>query len=298
MKKLTNLKEKIESLFPDLIYIGEEGRNVIVRDKYGELKVRKDVILKGKHPSSRSAVDKNQYYKNKLLDVHPEIFNQIEIVSDIKGTKEPIICKTKWGLTKTTYDQLLQGCIPIYINSAVDKNEFIRNKLLDIYKDYDYDFKVIDEDYSYLICPIHGKIPIKNELLLRGRQCPKCIEYVGSNILYLLQLSNQYENFYKIGISRESYKSICRYNSYTSIGYKIESIYEIYFNNEQPARELESKVKGYIKSDLYQPKIWNPNKSTETFSKKSLLDVISIIEDFMENNRNSIISIKSNECYK
>ena len=289
MKKLTNLKERIESLFPDLIYIGEEGRNVIVRDKYGELKVRKDVILKGKHPSSRSAVDKNQYYKNKLLDVHPEIFNQIEIVSDIKGTKEPIICKTKWGLTKTTYDQLLQGCIPIYINSAVDKNEFIRNKLLDIYKDYDYDFKVIDEDYSYLICPIHGKIPIKNELLLRGRQCPKCIEDVGSNILYLLQLSNQYENFYKIGISRESYKSI---------GYKIESIYEIYFNNEQLARELESKVKDYIKSDLYQPKTWNPNKSTETFSKKSLLDVISIIEDFMENNGNSIISIKSNGCCK
>lgn len=288
MKKRTDVKEIVEKMFPDLKYISESGRNIIVRDKYGDLKVRKDVILSGKHPSSRSAVDKNSYYKNVLSDKHPEIFEQIKIISEIKGTKDKIICETKWGLTKTTYDQLLQGYIPVYINSAINKQEFLRNKLIDLYKEYNYDFKIIDDEYSYLICPIHGKIPIKNELLLKGKLCPQCVDDSGSNIIYLIKLSNKNEEFYKIGVSRNTYRGISRYYSYSAIGYSINPIYEITFNSETEARKLEQLVKKYIKDSIYNPIIWSPNKSQETFASDKLLDVLDIIQEFIRENKNII----------
>ena len=147
--------------------------------------------------------------------------------------------------------------------------------LLEIYGDK-YDFIITNSDRkngrSILVCPIHGE-DIDNEYIFQGKGCPKCITITESNIFYLIKLKLNTDEFYKLGISHYDEKNnIRRFNDYKSLGYNIEIIKIIPFESSRNCKEFELQLKRIIKNDLYVPKIWPHETSTECF-KENLLDI-------------------------
>lgn len=153
------------------------------------------------------------------------------------------------------------------------------NQLRILY-DYKYDFNILSTDRHKgkceLICPIHGKVLIDNDYIFEGCGCIKCnANYHKSDVLYILKLSNEYESFYKLGISY--YKkdgTLQRFKQYKSLGYSWEVITMIKFDSFIECAEKELKLKHLIKNNLYQPKIWPHKNSTETFSENLLTLII------------------------
>lgn len=271
--------EKLKAVFPDLEVLSEEGRHAIIENKYGKLKVRKDSLLRGSYPKINSAINKTEYFKKQLLEKYPNSLDNLEILSEFKGYKTALLCKDQFGLVKISPQSLMDGKLPNN-RSAIEYKQYLREKLKFIHRNFGYDFEVIDNDYSYLICPNHGKIKIQNKYLLLGYICPICKNELGSNLLYLIQLYDDNENFYKIGISRRTVKGVLRYKDYRAAGYKIKVIYEIEFNNSGDSKVLEQQVKELIKKDLYTPLKWK-SESLETFLGSSLENVKKLIEDYI-----------------
>lgn len=205
-----------------------------------------------------------------ILEKYPHIFDNLELLSEIKDWKSGIICKDMFGKVRTSAQSLLSGQIPSQ-KTALDYKEYLRNKLIYIHKDFGYDFEIINSDYSYLICPKHGKIKILNRYLLQGYICPICKSDIGNNVLYLINLKNNSESFYKIGVSRKTVKEILRYKDYRALGFNITPIIELEFNNSGDPKVLEQQIKELIKNDLYFSKFWSNNSSTECFIGENLL---------------------------
>lgn len=280
--KKTPFIQQLNKLHKGVEFVSEDGRYAIVRTKYGLLRCRKDTLLSGAFPKPSSALNKTEYYKNIILEKNPYILDNIEILSEIKDWKSGIICRDQFGEVKISARSLIEGQIPSQ-RSAINYKEYLKNKLIYIHKDFGYDFEVINSDYSYLICPKHGKIKILNKYLLRGYICSICKSDVGSNIFYLVRLQNSNESFYKIGISRKTYQGVLRYKDYKSYGYNIFPIIEAEFDNSGDSKVLEQQVKDIIKNNLYNPKQWNYETSRESFIGEDILvKVLNIINMYIK----------------
>lgn len=276
-----NFEEKLKLVLPSLKFLKEEGRYAYVQDKYGILKVRKDTLLKGSVPKINSAIDKTQYFKNQLVEKFPNALQRITIHSEFKSYKEGLICEDQFGLVVLSPNSLMEGNFGSQ-RTAVNYKEYLANKLKFIHRQFNYDFEVIDSDYSYLICPEHGKIKVLNRYLLLGYQCPVCKSELGSNVLYLVKLSNSQEEFYKIGISRRTNKGILRYKDYSN-KYDITPIVEVDFDNSGDSKILEQRVKELIKEYQYNPINWNNSTSKECFTTEKLNEVKLLIMDYIKN---------------
>lgn len=272
-RKRNDFKERLLEVFPDLEVINEENKYAVVKNKYGLLRVRKDSLLRGSYPKINSAINKTEYFKNQLLEKFPHSLDNLEILSEVTDSRTALLCKDQFGYVKISPDSLLSGSLPD-TKSAVNYKEYLREKLKFIHRQFKYDFEVLNSDYSYLICPEHGKIKIQNKYLLRGYQCPICKSELGSNIFYLIRLSDDSESFYKVGISRREYKGICRYKQYKSDGYSIDPIYEIEFDNSGDSKVLEQRIKEIIKDERYSPKKWKSQVSLESFISEDLLILV------------------------
>lgn len=275
-----DFKERLSLIFPELTLIKEEGRYAYVQDKYGLLKVRKDTLLKGSIPKINSAIDKTEYFKNQLIEKFPDALQRITIRSEFKNYKEGLICEDQFGLVKLSPNSLMEGNFGSQ-RTAINYKEYLAKKLKFIHRQFNYDFEVIDSDYSYLICPEHGKIKVLNRYLLLGYQCPICKSELGSNVLYLIKLSNSQEEFYKIGISRRTNKGILRYKDYNK--YDITPIIEIDFDNSGDSKILEQRIKELIKDYQYNPISWNNSTSKECFTAEKLSEVKLLIIDYIKN---------------
>ena len=95
-----------------------------------------------------------------------------------------------------------------------------------------------------------------------------------SKEIYLIKLKLNDDEFYKLGISYCDEKgNIRRFNDYKILGYKIEILKTITFEISRNCKDLELKLKRLIKNDVYTPKVWPHETSTECF-KENLLDII------------------------
>ena len=289
--------QQLDKLNKDIEFISEDGRYAIVKSKYGLLKCRKDTLLTGAFPKPSSAINRTEYYKNIILEKYPHIFDNLELLSEIKDWKSGIICKDQFGEVKTSAQSLINGQIPSQ-KSALNYKEYLRNKLIYIHKDFNYDFEVIDSDYSYLICPLHGKIKILNRYLLKGYICPMCKSDIGSNVFYLVKLQNNEESFYKIGISRNTIKEVLRYKDYRSYGFNVIPLIELEFNNSGDSKVLEQQVKEFIKNNLYFSKNWPNKTSRECFSGEDILVQILNHINLYINSCDRIINKINNGCSK
>lgn len=277
----TGFKERLKEIQPKLELIKEESRFAVVKDSFGELRVRKDSLLKGSIPNINSACNKTEYFKNQLTEKHPHSLDDLEIISEFKSYKSKLLCRDKFGLVEISPNSLMDGKLPNQ-RSAVNYKEYLKAKLKYIHSEFNYDFEVIDSEYSYLICKEHGRFKIQNKYLLMGYRCPICKSELGSNVLYLIHLTNNDEDFYKIGITRNSTKGLIRYKDYRALGYSVSPLLEIEFDNSGDSKYLEQRIKTIIKSDLYIPKHWTGNSSRETFSSNRLVEVRNEILNYLQ----------------
>lgn len=253
------------------------AKPIILQDQFGLIQVSQARQALQGNPGILGALNKTQYFMNLLKFKYPDIAQSLEPQSEYKKMKDKMLFKTKFGIVAITPDALLHGHIPS-IRSAVNRKEYFKNQLMYLY-DNKYDFEITSTDRYKgkvtLICPIHGKQIIDSDGIFLGIGCPKCNKDIqSSNVFYLIQLFNENESFFKLGISH--YKKngkLSRFSDYKTLGYNIKVIKLITFKDALDCKEFELKLKQLIKPNLYKPKKWAAQVSTETF-KDSFLNII------------------------
>ena len=274
-------KKEVESLYNKDIEVVSRfkglSKPILVKDKYGVMSFNtaKQVLLYT--PGIKAAINKTEYFMNLLKEKQEHIYNNIKPASEYSGMNSKMLFETQFGLVSVTPGNLIsKGFMPT-IEAAIDRKQYFYNQLKFIYGDK-YDFKITETSRhggkSILICPEHGEVSIDNDYIFMGRGCPKCKNWKCSDTLYLIRLYNEEESFYKLGISYTLENGqIRRFKEYKNLGYEIEVIKTISFENPIDCKTLETKLKRLIKNNLYLPKHWEHETSTECFSK-NLLDLI------------------------
>ena len=263
---------------------------ILVEDMFGVLQIKQARLLLKYRPTIMQALNKTNYFMNQLKYRHPNIAESIEPVSEYINARQKMLFKDKFGIVSFTPDNLMQGHMPS-IRVAVDRKAYFKAQLLFIYGDK-YDFVITSTDRHNgtveLVCPIHGSQHVDTDSVFLGTGCPKCNrDNIDSNVFYFIELSNEEEAFYKIGISHMKNNKVRRYKDYKLLGYQIKELYKHEFNGALECKQFELKIKQLIKPFIYVPKNWANKTSTECFSKdisQSLLNNIKydIVSTSME----------------
>lgn len=266
--------EKLSSVQPELELVGEYknlSTNVIVKNKYGKCKMTPSRLISGRIPNIRSSIDKTEYFKGQILEIHPEL----EIIGKYISASVKIKVKNKYGVCEILPSALLSHRKP-NIESATNKTEYWINRAIEIHGDkYDYS-KVI---YIYatkpviIICPIHGEFTQTPDNHLTNKGCVKCGDsiYYGrggynkesaekskeywSGILatiYHIRCSMNGEVFDKIGVTRVGIKNRFSKNKKMPYDYRVikckeTSLYEAVF--------AESDIIEMYEDLSYSPKV-------------------------------------------
>ena len=176
------LKEKNANAYKNLEFITEYvnmGAHIIAKDMFGELRVNPNSLLHGCTPDSRSAIDKNIYFRNKVFALNPNVLKKIEIVSDFKTNNSKILIKDKYGEMKIKSSHLFSHS-EFGIESAVDKTSYwinmVKDKRLDKGSVYNYsNVEYIDTKTKVcIICKKHGEFMQFPSYHLSGHGCPRC----------------------------------------------------------------------------------------------------------------------------
>jgi len=117
----------------EFVVLGEYRKNdipIIIKNKYGYLKVRpSDILRKCLKFKTNSAIFQDSYFRE-LLREKSKAFRKgkYQLVTEYKGVKEIIIVKDKYGELKSTPADLLAGKTPSII-SAIDIKSYVHNML-------------------------------------------------------------------------------------------------------------------------------------------------------------------------
>ena len=215
------------------------------------------------------AVDKNEAFANEASKRHSGKYSYE--TSLYKGSDSPILvtCKTHGEFRTTPHEHLskLHGCKWCNIDSQRVCNEDILNRCVERHGlEYTYDFT----DYNgsvktgkiKITCKAHGEFqqcPYNHYSM--GHGCPTCGKQTqggkslsdhvaasnkrdGKSYIYLLRCYNEFESFYKIGISVTGV--ISRYNS-TNMPYEYEVVKEIKLESERSWGVEKSVLKDFSK---------------------------------------------------
>lgn len=134
---LNILKERNPDILKDIKFLSEyngTNENLICRTKYGNIKVNPSNLFTIKSISIIHAVDKKEYFSNRLKDLNPKIAKEVEIV-EYKNTPQKCVFKHKYGLLECESTRTLK-IKEITITQAIDKNEFFFNQLKDLNPDF------------------------------------------------------------------------------------------------------------------------------------------------------------------
>lgn len=269
--------QKVESLYNGEIEVVGRFKNlmspILVKDKYGLLKIPNARLLLINKPGINYSVNKTSYFMEMLKEKQPLIYNSLIPLSEYESMNKKMLFKDKFGEVSVFPCNLISGHIP-NIRSSINKKRYFEKMLRYIYGEkYNY---IIDNvsrrgGKTKLICPVHGEVIVDNDYLFIGKGCTKC-NITPSDMFYLIELSDNNETFYKLGISFRQNGRVRRYRDYESMGYNIKVIKEIDFNDAYSCKEFEYKLKKIIKPYIYNPTKW-PNKTTTECFKIELLDI-------------------------
>ena len=251
-------------------------KSVTLEDKYGIMKVTKAILALRYRPGIKAAIDKTSYFMNQLKESHPSIYKELCPITEYKAMKVKMTFLTKYGAVAVTPDALIHGHIP-NVRSAVNKKEYMRNQLLDLYNGK-YDFIIDSTDRHVgrirLICPIHGEVSVDSCHIFSACGCPKCNNTQRkSNCLYVIRLSNQHETFLKLGITYYKSGQLRRMSDYCKLGYSVEVLVVAEYSSYEECFAHELKLKELIKKNLVTPQVW-PNKSSEECFEETILDLV------------------------
>lgn len=275
--------------------------SILMKDKYGILSFKKARQILHYQPTIMLALNKTEYFMNQLKDKYPEQSEDIIPMSEYKNANTKMLFKNRFGVVSITPGNLLAGHFPT-IRTAVNRKEYFKNQLLYLY-DNKYDFIIESTDRHKgrctLICPIHGEQSIDNDHIFNGSGCPMCNHgWEKSNLFYLIRLYNKEESFYKLGIShRLKNGKVRRYKEYKNLGYEIEELKIVEFDDFVECKDFETKLKRLIKNNIYMPKFWANENTTECFTADLLPVILRKVNDDLVSTSVETQSINNNdEC--
>ena len=217
------------------------------------------------------------------------------VKSVYKTCKDKILLGTKYGDVKVKASHLLNG-LKFTIESAVDKNEFAKNRIREVHgEDFDLSKVVYTRARDNIIigCSKHGFIEVQFNNLIQHRGCPKCgldilKEEVKNNggweysrwekqsekskdfdsfKVYVIHCWDEKEEFYKIGKTFTTvHKRMKGVGRNIVMPYKWEMLKEYVFDNARDTCKFELEVKKICSDYRYTPKI-NFHGQRECFTK-------------------------------
>ena len=258
---------------------------VLVRDKYGVCEVIKQSLLRSGECSIVSSTDKLVYFINRLIEVFPNYTNYYNIVNqELDLSQRYILVETKYGICRIKRSHLLNKVIPT-IEVSIDKTKYFINQFKEKFPISNYTFEKAQFIRSNIkiisTCKKHGDFNITPNSLLNGTGCKKCgieklkiinsdnpvgwsktnwfnsankSKYFDSFKVYLLEIYNEDEKFYKIGRTFLKIKDRFRSLPYN---YKIIKVFEfkdLTQINCNFCYDLENKLKRENKLNKYVPK--------------------------------------------
>jgi hypothetical protein len=168
---LNHFKNKQPELFSRLEILNEfknSQTKLLVKDKYGICLVSPGHLIEGKYPTIVSSINKTEYFKNKILEINPEFFNNNEFLSEYINNSTPIVIKSKDFTTKRTPASLLTKPNIITEIFKEDHLGFIQ-KVKRLNPDFFTNFSIIDKyktaKKSILINSKFGILKVKPSLL-------------------------------------------------------------------------------------------------------------------------------------
>lgn len=255
------------------VYINST-RKLLAKDRYGICITTPRNILRRRGLSIISAINKTDYLKAQVREVHPDI----SVIGEYVSMKSKILIRNKYGILNVFTYTLLNN-FNKSIKSAMDKTEYFINKSTIIHNGiYSYDdVEYIDDDIKVKIYCNECKVYFyqRPSSHLKGSGCPNCNhtgwsrdEYMKAAkgrqaILYKIKCWNDRESFYKIGITYLGLKS--RFNRGIAMPYKYKTV-SILQGSAGYIYDLEDKEHRKHKRFEYEPKLHFGGK-TECFSK-------------------------------
>lgn len=284
-------KQEVNSLYNNEVEIIGRYKGlsfpILFKTRYGvcQLKHAKDLLKS--NPSIKSALNKTEYFMEMLKEKHPEIAEELTPQSEYKSMKQKMLFKNKFGLVAVNPDALMSGHCP-NIRSAVNRKDYFKAQLEYLYEGKGYIFDMNESSVDRhkgrvkFFCPIHGVQYVDSDAIFLGHGCPECNQgWTKSTIFYLIKLFDDNEVFYKLGISYIDDKGkVRRFREYKRLGYKIEELKIIEFDNFMKCRDFETQMKRFIKNSIYMPNRWANKGTTECFKNEILPEILNKLKEY------------------
>ena len=294
--------EKVKNIHGDEIEVIGRFKGVtkpiLFKTKYGicQYPTARQLYNENQIPTIKCALNKTEYFMEMLREKYPEIAEQVVPQSEYKAMKEKMLFNTRFGIVSINPDMLMSGHVPS-IRSAIDRKDYFKKQLEYLYdgKGYEFDIESSSTDRHKgrvkFICPIHGEQWVDSDGIFLGHGCPECNQgWTKSNIFYLIKLYNETESFYKLGISYiDINNKVRRYRDYKKLGYNVEQIKLLQFEDFMQCRDFETKMKHIIKNSIYMPNNWTSNGTTECFKDTILPKILNVLS----NEKYDIVSTSS-----
>lgn len=240
---ISKFKEKNLTVYNSIEILEEYKGNslkILAKDKYGLIYISPDKMLQGRTPTILSAVNKHDYFLERLKEVNIIAYNELEFITQYEFKDKKLICKDKYGELSISPDQLLSGCLWTS-ESAINRQE--------------YEDSMMDDGIYYLGnntgFTSHRTIE-KNKHILENIEC----------YLYFIKLKNKDEYFYKIGITKYSLTK-----RFMGLKYLVDEIKIIKTNRYKAIfAECELHVKLRLDGLHYKPKM-KFNGCTECYTE-------------------------------
>lgn len=176
---LNMLKEKNVKAHGEIELVGEIislSKKCIFKDSFGLIEVRPQNMLNGDTPSIASAIDKDEYFLNKLKVYNSYAYENLEMIGTYLNGREKVLFKDEYGVISISPSRLLEGHI-FKINSAIDKTKYWTNKAIQVHgKKYEYsNVKYVNTSVKVeIICKEHGSFYQVPSYHISGNGCPTC----------------------------------------------------------------------------------------------------------------------------
>ncbi len=127
-----------------------------IQTKYGVCLSSYSSLKKGYLPSIYTAVNKTEYFKNKLKDINPKFFDKFEIVSEYINDSIAMTVKSELGVHNLLPQSLLSGNTPS-IRSVNNKLDYFKAQLKQKYPKIYENIEIIS-DYTDTDSPLKVKV--------------------------------------------------------------------------------------------------------------------------------------------
>ncbi len=255
---------------------------VKVKTKYGTCSYLPSQLLNGRVPTIKTAINKTNYFKNKVKEVFGNTID-LRLVKYV-GLATRVKVITKYGICSVYPSNLLNGITPT-IRTAINPSAYSIAMYKEVHGDV-YDYSKAEYAHSHnkiiIICGIHGEFKQSANSHLQGASCRKCgnlnnvswshtdwekkaedSKHFDGFKVYIIKCYDENEVFYKIG---RTYQTVGRrFNRKRKMPYSYELI-QIIKGSALATIKLENKLHKANEKYRYIPSI-KFNGRQECYSK-------------------------------